>query len=33
MVFKSWDKPEAKSPFVNGGWDKDKLYEYLVRRC
>lgn len=33
MLFASWAELEAVPPIVDGVWDKERLYEYLVQSC
>ena len=33
MHFENWEELEKISPITNGNWNKDFLYEYLVRSC
>ncbi len=33
MYYKTWEDLQKDCPIVDGTWDKERLYEYLVQSC
>ena len=33
MYYKTWEELQKVCPIVDGTWDKERLYEYLVQIC
>ncbi len=33
MYYKTWEDLQKDCPIIDGMWDKERLYEYLVQSC